>query len=456
MVVLTALAAVGTPSQGQGSGLDVTVARYYRASATQTVLDVFCRVPLTAVSALGGSAGAGAAFRFSFAVKDSSGLTLATVTRTDKVPGMLLGVRGASTGEHMNLRVAPGRYTLEATVTDSATGLVTRGRSQIEAFRSSVGASDLLLGTALRAPTAGIPGDTVPKTGEVWTGVLFVQTSGRPTLTPQQSDLAYYVELYAARPESVTVTARVLGDGGAVVIAAQPQVVAVGAGGGVTYGVLSLAGLPQGKYRLEVGLKSDSMVTRSSGFAMGGFDTEGNIELVADAAPQDVFSEKTEAGLDSMYSPLVYLMNAQESGEYSTLTLDGKRRWLRQFWAKRNPTPGGDRNASMDQYYARIRDAETKFREGGASATPGWRTERGKIYVLYGPPDEELERHSSGSTNPYEVWKYTRERALKFVFMDLTRFGHYALIYTNDRHEQSRPDWQDLLGTDAVQDVNNF
>ena len=95
-----------------------------------------------------------------------------------------------------------------------------------------------------------------------------------------------------------------------------------------------------------------------------------------------MFSEKTEAGLDSMYNPLVYLMNAQESGEYSTLTLDGKRKWLRQFWAKRNPTPGGDRNASMDQYYARIRDAETKFREGGASATPGWRTERGKITMI--------------------------------------------------------------------------
>ena len=49
--------------------------------------------------------------------------------------------------------------------------------------------------------------------------------------------------------------------------------------------MLSLAGLPQGKYRLEVGLKSDSVVTRSSGFAMGGFETAGSIELVADAGP---------------------------------------------------------------------------------------------------------------------------------------------------------------------------
>jgi hypothetical protein len=40
--------------------------------------------------------------------------------------------------------------------------------------------------------------------------------------------------------------------------------------------------------------------------------------------------------------------------------------------------------------------------------------------------------------------------------MDLTRFGNYALIYTDDRREPSRPNWEELLGTEAVQDVQRF
>lgn len=80
--------------------------------------------------------------------------------------------------------------------------------------------------------------------------MLFIQTSGSPTLTPQQTQLSYYLELYPGRAESLSVTARVLDKTGAQVIAAQPQQVAVGAAGGLTYGIIDLAGLPEGAYRL--------------------------------------------------------------------------------------------------------------------------------------------------------------------------------------------------------------
>jgi len=59
-------------------------------------------------------------------------------------------------------------------------------------------------------------------------------------------------------------------------------------------------------------------------------------------------------------------------------------------------------------------------------------------------------------TRPYEVWKYTRPRHLKFVFLDETGLGNFALIYTNDRFEASRPNWEELLGEAAVEDVLRF
>ncbi|OLB11263.1 MAG: hypothetical protein AUH07_09820 [Gemmatimonadetes bacterium 13_2_20CM_70_9] len=67
-----------------------------------------------------------------------------------------------------------------------------------------------------------------------------------------------------------------------------------------------------------------------------------------------------------------------------------------------------------------------------------------------------LSRPQAGSTAPYEVWKYTRVRARKFVFYDVTRFGNYVLIWTDERRESSRPNWRDLLGPEAVEDVQRF
>ncbi|HEY6807938.1 MAG TPA: GWxTD domain-containing protein [Gemmatimonadales bacterium] len=461
-MALTALAAGSATAQGSGpGGLDLSAIRYFRAgagsTAGKTMVDVFCRVPLTAVSALGSDPASGAAFRFALTIRDSSGLALNTQSWREQVPGGLLGVRGASTGEHLALQLAPGRYTMDAAVTDSATGRVTRGAVVVDAYRQSVGASDLMLGTAVRAPAG--PADTVPRADEVWNGAVFVQTSGAPALTPSQTVLGYYLELYASRAESVQVTARVIDQGGAQVIAAAPVTVPVASGGGVTYAMLDLAGLPPGHYRLAVAAQGpDSQVVRSAPFSMTGFETVGSLKTVADAGTRDTFTDDTEAGLDSMYAPLIYLMTAGEQGQYSTLSVDAKRRWLRDFWTRRDPTPGTARNERLERFYRLVQEADGKFREGGLSAIPGWRTDRGRVYILYGPPDEVLDRRSNNQQGslPYEVWKYTRDRALKYVFADLTRFGNFALVYTNDRRERSRPDWQDLLGAQAVQDVEDF
>jgi hypothetical protein len=77
-VVLTALAAVSTTVAGQDKGLEVRAARYYRANGGQTVVQAFCRVPLSSISPLGSSAAARGAFRFNLTVRDSTGLTLTT------------------------------------------------------------------------------------------------------------------------------------------------------------------------------------------------------------------------------------------------------------------------------------------------------------------------------------------------------------------------------------------
>ncbi|HET7789290.1 MAG TPA: GWxTD domain-containing protein [Gemmatimonadales bacterium] len=174
------------------------------------------------------------------------------------------------------------------------------------------------------------------------------------------------------------------------------------------------------------------------------------------APPADFFAGASEARLDSLYAPLVYLMARDERGIYPSLTVEGKRDFLRRFWDKRDPTPGTPRNEAEEQFYARIAETNRRFREGGTAQIPGWRTDRGRIFLEYGPPDEVLSRPEPGTTNPYEVWKYTRGRPRKYCFMDVTRFGNYSLIWTDDLHEISRPNWRQLLGEDATEDVLDY
>jgi GWxTD domain-containing protein len=294
--------------------------------------------------------------------------------------------------------------------------------------------------------------DTAARGGEVRHGSLFFVTSGVPVLTPQSSKLSYYLELYPAAAESVQVSARVVTESGAQVVAAPPVPVAIGAGGGFTHGVVDLAGLPPGSYRFELKVAGpDSAVTRSASFGMTGFETVAHAEAVLES--NEWPSNLNEAQLDSAYEPLIYLMSAEEQGVYSSLSVEGKRKWLRQFWSRRDPSAGTPGNEERDRFYSAIAEADRRYREGGASAIPGWRTDRGRVFIKYGAPDEVLERHMQTGVSPYEIWKYTRSRSLKYVFMDLTRFGNYKLIYTDDRREPSRPDWQELLGADGLKDL---
>ena len=451
-VVLAVLALSQEPG-----GVQVSVVRFYRSANALTLVDAFCRVPVSAVSALSsGGASAGAAYGVSVVVHDSAGTELTSQTWSQTVPRSLLGVSGASLVEHFAFAAPRGAYVIDVAVTDSATGRVSHARAGVSTFAGPPVASDLLLAAGLRVATGSA--DTLARGGEIRKGDVFVETSGRPVLTPERSQLGYYLELYPERPETAKVAARVRSTTGAEIVATPPQRLPLAAGGGVTRGLLDLGGLPPGAYRLEVtATVAGHELARSAEFGMAGFATEAAIAAAAPAArPADRFASLAESQLDSLYAPLLYLMSEDEQGIYSSLTVDGKRSFLRRFWAKRDPTPGTPRNEEEERFYGGITEANRRFHEGGAAEIPGWRTDRGRIFIRYGSPDEVLSRPQAGSTAPYEVWKYTRTRARKFVFYDVTRFGNYALIWTDERREPSRPNWRELLGPQAVEDVQRF
>src|SRR5204863_9772888 len=174
---------------------------------------------------------------------------------------------------------------------------------------------------------------------------------------------------------------------GRVLFSAPPQATSVSGSGGVAANVLDLSGLPPGAYRLAVEVRyPDTTATREGGFDVAGFAVAA---AARGAGPADTaFGALGEAELDSLYHPLVHIMEDAERGVYEGLSLEGKRNYLRTFWQRRDPTPGTPENEVETAYYAKIAEANKRFREGGAASVPGWRTDRGRILIRYGEPDE--------------------------------------------------------------------
>ena len=96
--------------------------------------------------------------------------------------------------------------------------------------------------------------------------------------------------------------------------------------------------------------------------------------------------------------PVRYILVVQEDHEYKSLATDGERgAFIERFWESLDPTPGTESNERRPEFWKRVQDADRLFRE---AMTPGWKTDRGKVYILMGPPDA---RETMG---PAEIWKY--------------------------------------------------
>ena len=136
-----------------------------------------------------------------------------------------------------------------------------------------------------------------------------------------------------------------------------------------------------------------------------------------------------------------YVISNEERSAFKALKTDEEReQFIEQFWLRRDPTPDTIDNEFKDDHYERIAYANERF----ASGIPGWKTDRGRIYVLYGKPDE-IESHPSGgtydrpieegggttSTFPFEIWRYRyiegigNEVLLEFV--DPSMSGEYRM-----------------------------
>jgi GWxTD domain-containing protein len=138
---------------------------------------------------------------------------------------------------------------------------------------------------------------------------------------------------------------------------------------------------------------------------------------------------------------VVYIITDEERKAFKDLQTDEEREsFVEQFWLRRDPTPDTEENEFKEEHYRRIAYANDHY----GSGIPGWKTDRGRIYIMYGPPDE-IESHPSGgtyerpieegggetSTYPFEDWRYRYIEGIgnnvNIEFVDPTMSGEYHM-----------------------------
>jgi GWxTD domain-containing protein len=125
---------------------------------------------------------------------------------------------------------------------------------------------------------------------------------------------------------------------------------------------------------------------------------------------------------DRMLEPLSYIASPQEMDWLRSLPPAQQAQGWEEFWRRRDPTPDTQRNEVQLEFFRRVRYAEHHFQGFG----PGWRSDMGRIYIKFGPPDQ-IENRPQTSTDPQlEIWYYNQPYR-RFVFADSEGFGRYLL-----------------------------
>ena len=124
-------------------------------------------------------------------------------------------------------------------------------------------------------------------------------------------------------------------------------------------------------------------------------------------------------------SKVRYIVTKEERKIFLELPDSEKNEFIREFWERRDPDPYTEENEFKEEYFRRIDDANQKFR----GHLPGWLQDRGRIYILFGPPTE---RHTYSSEPAHrEVWYYGN---FPVVFIDHMGVGDYKLEPINLAH----------------------
>ena len=165
--------------------------------------------------------------------------------------------------------------------------------------------------------------------------------------------------------------------------------------------------LKRNNYTLEINVKEGkNTVKKTQTFSFFWSEVPGTVDDIATAIKQ-----------------MSYILNTDTLNRYIEADFPEQKAFFKRFWKDRDPNPATKRNELKDEYFNRVNYANQHFKALGEK---GWKSDRGRILIKFGYPDD-IERHPFEiDSKPYEIWRYYSLRKV-FYFIDVTGFGDYRL-----------------------------
>ena len=165
-------------------------------------------------------------------------------------------------------------------------------------------------------------------------------------------------------------------------------------------------------------------------------------EVVAEPAAGKIELEITPNNIQEHWNKLEYIITPAQKKTFESYEFEGKKKFIIDFW-----------NSKLLSFYKehmrRFDYAQENFK---ALRIEGWRTDRGRVYIMYGPWSQIEPHPQDPGLRPWVIWIYTqlnRQANVVFIFGDLTGFGDYELLHTtyvsSERGEIYDPNWRERL-----------
>lgn len=139
-----------------------------------------------------------------------------------------------------------------------------------------------------------------------------------------------------------------------------------------------------------------------------------------------ILESKLEPESKEFYSKVRYIISEEEKKIFLELPSSEREKFIEEFWKRRDPIPETEENEYKIEYLNNIETANKLFKGGGK---PGYIQDRGRIYILLGPPDERytypVGKYSSAKSA--EIWIYYKKHQIRLEFIDHSGDGEYTL-----------------------------
>jgi GWxTD domain-containing protein len=268
--------------------------------------------------------------------------------------------------------------------------------------------------------------------------------------------LYYYLEAYnlaeAVKGEAYKTRCQITDVDGEPLVAVKPrEQTKQKMAASVEVGALNVSALPSGAYQFWFGIldaEDKLLQTAAKKFYVYNPGVKAPEPVGTATGPGAVyhseFASMSEKELNADFDMARYIARQEEKKAYASLkNLDGKRQYLSEFWQRHDPTPGTPVNEFRVEYQRRLQHANDNFR---SYTRPGWKTDRGRVYILYGPPNDVERFPNNPLSYSYEIWHYDDiEGGVIFVFADLQEFGEYVQLHSTKRGEPVNTDWEKRL-----------